>query len=46
MKKLNELQSLDPVLITDIARQSQNASNFELLDWEVTTLSKKGIAKS
>ena len=40
---LETLRVIDPQLLTDVVRQDQRSSTFEILDWTVKRLSDKGI---
>lgn len=40
---LETLRAIDPAILTDVVRQDQQSSTFEILDWAVKRLSDKGI---
>ena len=40
---LAKLRAADPMMLTDIVRQDQRSSTFELIDWTVNRLSSKGL---
>lgn len=40
---LEQLRAIDPAMLTEIVRQSQHSSTFELAEWSVERLSAKGI---
>lgn len=40
---LEQLQSLDPAVLTDVVRQDQRCPNFEITEWQVQRLSDRGI---
>lgn len=40
---LETLRAIDPVVLTDVVRQDQRSSTFEILDWKVERFGDKGI---
>lgn len=41
---LEKLKAIDPAILTDVVRQDQNDSSFEITKWVIKRLSNKGIA--
>lgn len=41
---LEKLKAIDPLILTDVVRQDQNNSFFEITEWNVKRLSDKGVA--
>jgi hypothetical protein len=40
---LTRLKAIDPAILTDVVRQDQRSSSFEITEWSVQRLSDKGI---